>query len=90
MAAQFIGGGRQAGVSGVLFVLGGVAIGLPLLDADAHGEGLGLHGDAPAVEQLKGVPGGVAGAEDQLPAGQRVGPLRAGDGDTAQSTVPDV
>jgi len=90
MAAQLIGGGRQAGVSGVLFVLGGVAIGLPLLDADAHGEGLGLHGDAPAVEQLKGVPGGVTGAEDQLAAGQRVSPLRAGDGDTMQGPVPDV
>ena len=77
-------------MSGILFVLGSIAIGLPLLDADAHGEGLALHGNAPAVEQLKGVPGGVTGAENQLAAGQRVGPLRAGDGDTAQSTVPDV
>ena len=77
-------------MSGVLLVLGGVAVRLPLLDADAHGKGLGLHGDAPAVEHLKGVPGGVAGAEDQLPAGQGIGPFRAGDGDTAQSTVPDV
>ena len=53
-------------MSGVLLVLGGVAVRLPLLDADAHGKGLSLHGDAPAVEQLKGVPGGVTGAEDQL------------------------
>ena len=90
MAAQFIGGGRQTGVSGVLLVLGGVAIGLPLLDADAHGEGLGLHGDAPAVEHFKGITGGVTGAEDQLSAGQGIGPLRAGDGDTMQGPVPDV
>ena len=77
-------------MSGILFVLGSIAIGLPLLDADAHGKGLGLHGDTPAVEQLKGITGGVTGAENQLSAGQRVGLLRAGDGDTAQSTVPDV
>ena len=75
VAGELIGGGGQAGVSGVLLVLGGVAVRLPVLDADAHGKGLGLHGDAPAVEHLKGVPGGVAGAEDQLAAGQGVGAL---------------
>ena len=67
-----------------------VAIGLPLLAADDHSKGLSLNGDAPAVELLKGVPVGVTGAEDLLAAGHRVGPLRSGDGDTAQSTVPDV
>ena len=77
-------------MSGVLLVLGGVAIGLPLLDADAHGEGLGLHGDAPAVEHFKGVTGGVTGAEDQLAAGQEIGSLRASDSDTAQSPILDV
>ena len=77
-------------MSGVLLVLGGVAVGLSLLDADAHGEGLSLHGNAPAVEQFKGVPGGVTGAEDQLAAGQWIGPLRAGDGDTVQGPVLNV
>ena len=57
-------------MSGVLFVLGGVAVRLPLLDADTYGKGLGLHGHPPAVQHLKGVPGGVAGAENQLPAGE--------------------
>ena len=90
MAAQFIGGGRQTGVSGILFVLGSIAIGLPLLDADAHGKGLGLHGDTPAVEHFKGITGGVTGAEDQLSAGQGIGPLRAGDGDTMQSPILNV
>lgn len=44
MAAQFIGGGRQTGVSGILFVLGSIAIGLPLLDADATAKGLASMG----------------------------------------------
>ena len=74
----------------VLFVLGGVAVRLPLLNADAHGEGLGLHGNAPAVQHLKGVAGGVAGAENQMAAGQKISALRAGDRDALQSAVPDL
>ena len=46
-------------------ILGGVAIALALLDAHAHRKGLGLHGNAPAVKHLKGIPGRVAGAKEQ-------------------------
>ena len=80
----------QARVSGVLPVLGGVAVGLPVLDPHAHGEGLGLHGHAPGAEHRKGVPGGVAGAEDQLPAGQGIGAIRPVHGDAGQGAAPDV
>ena len=75
---------------GVLLVLGSVAVRLPLLDADAYGEGLGLHGDALAVEHGKGVPGGMAGAEDQVAAGQGIGPRRAGNGDARDRAVLDI
>ena len=81
MAGQFIGGHGQTGVAGVLPVLGGVAVRLVLLDADAHREGLGLHGHAPGVEHLEGVPGGVAGAQHQMAAGEGIEAVRTGDGD---------
>ena len=58
-------------------ILGGVAVALALLDAHAHRKGLGLHGNAPAAEHLKGVPGRVSGAKEQGAAGQTVRPLRA-------------
>ena len=35
-----------------------------MLDAHAHGEGLGLHGKAQAVEHLEGIPGAVTDGED--------------------------
>ena len=76
-------------MSGVLLVLGGIAVGLPLLDADAHGKGLGLHGHAPGVEHFKGIPGGVAGAQHQMAAGEGIGAGPAGDGDGGQRTVFD-
>ena len=90
MAGQLVGGHRQAGVSGVLLVLGGVAVRLPVLNADAHGERLGLHGHAPAVQHLKGVPGGVAGAQNQMAAGENVRALRPGDSNAFQLSAPDV
>lgn len=65
VAGELISGGGQSRVSGVLPVLGGVAVGLPVLDPHAHGKGLGLHGHAPGAEHRKGVPGGVAGAQYQ-------------------------
>ena len=77
-------------MSGVLLVLGGVAVCLPLLNADAHGKGLGLHGNAPAVQHFKGVPGRMAGTENQVLARERVGSLGAGDCDFPQRTVPDI
>ena len=72
---------------GVPAVLGGVAVRLAVLDAQSHGEGLGLHGHAPAVEHFKGVPGGVPGAEDQAPAGTRFPPRRAGKPDAREGSV---
>ena len=75
MAGELVGGGREAGGPGVLFILGGVDVPLPLLDADAHGEGLGLHGYGPGKEHFKGVPGGVARGQDEVAAGQDLRPL---------------
>jgi len=54
----------------VPFVLSGVNVRLPVFNPDAYGEGLGLHGCAAAEQGFEGVPGGVPGAQDQLPAGQ--------------------
>ena len=54
---------------GIALILGGVAVALPVLDAHAHGKGLGLHGNAQVPQHEKRVPGGVSGAEDQLAAG---------------------
>ena len=38
----------------ILPVLGGVHVPLAVLDADPHGEGLGLHGDPGLVQHLEG------------------------------------
>ena len=75
---------------GVLFILGGVAVRLPLFYADAYGKGFGFHGHPPAVQHLKGVPGGVTGAEDQLPAGEGMGAGSVRNGDAPQRPLPDV
>ena len=72
---------------GVPPVLGGVAVRLAVLNAQSHGEGLGLHGHAPAVEHLEGVPGGVAGGQDETPAGEAVSPLRAFQDGAGQSPI---
>ena len=44
----------------ILSVLGGVHVPLAVLDADPHGEGLGLHGDPGLVQHLEGIPCAVA------------------------------
>ena len=68
-------------------VLGGVAVGLALLNPHAHGEGLGLQVHAPSVEHGSGVPGGVTGTEDQLAAGEGLRSLRSNDPDAGEDTV---
>ena len=47
-------------------VLGHVDVRLPVLDADAHGEGLGLHGHSGGMEHFKRVPGAVAKGKNSL------------------------
>ena len=48
---------------------------LAVLDAYAHGEGLGGHGHPRVQQHLKGVPGRVAGGQHQCVAGQVIGTL---------------
>ena len=52
---EFVGGGAEAGVAGVLAVADAVDKGLRVLDADADGEGFGFEGDALGVEGGEGV-----------------------------------
>ena len=78
-------------MSGVALILGGVAVALPVLDAHAHGKGLGLHGNAQVPQHEKRVPGGVAGAENKTAAGQRFGAAGGlhGDGGHGAMLRPD-
>ena len=68
-------------------VLGGVAVGLALLNPHAYSKGLGLQVHAPPVEHGSGVPGGMAGAENQMAAGQGLCPLRSGDPDAGEDAI---
>ena len=61
----------------ILFILGRVHIRLPMLDAHAHGKGLGGHGHPRAVQHLHRVAGAVAQRQQRLTAGQRIQALRA-------------
>ena len=78
MAGQLIAGGPQAGVPGVGFVLYGIHVGLPVLDAHAHGEWFLFHGRPRRVQHGEGVPGAVPRRQDHLPGWQGVRPLWAG------------
>ena len=90
MAGELVGGGRKAGVSGVLLVLGGVAVRLTVLNPHAHGEGLGLQADTTGVEHGEGVPGGVAGAQGQVGTGKGSRTLWSLRGNAGQAALPDV
>ena len=61
-----------------------------MLNAHAHGKGLGLQRHAPAVEHGEGVPSGVPRAEHQLPARQPHLPLRPLGEDGGEGTVLDL
>ena len=82
VAGQLIGSRRQSGMARQLPVAGGVYRRLAVLDADAHGEGLGLHGEAGSIQRLKGIPRTVAQSQDQSLGGNGVKgiALPAGDG----------
>ena len=90
MAGELVGRRRKPGMPGVLPVLGGVAVRLPVFDPHPHGEGLGLHGHTPFMEHGEGVPGGVPWAEEQVGAGKGINALRPLRGDAPQGAVPDV
>ena len=53
----------------LLSVLGKIDLFLLLLNADAHGKGLRLHGNALGMQRLEGVPGAVADGQHRLIAG---------------------
>ena len=75
VAGQFVVGGRQALPGRAKLGLG--EGGLCVLDPHADGKGLGGKRNARLQQQFEGIPGGVAGGEDQRVAGQVVGALGA-------------
>ena len=60
---------------------------LGVLDAHPNGKGLGGEGDPAVVEHLKGVPGRMAGGQNQRIAHLFICALRANGGETGQSTA---
>ena len=60
-------------------VLGAVDRFLPVLNAHTHGEGLALHRYAHLMQPPEAVPRRVADGEDQVAAGERLGPAGVGD-----------
>ena len=90
MAGELVGGGWKPRMASILPVLGCVAVCLPVFDPDAHGKGLCLHRYAPVVEHFEGVPGRMAGGENQMAAGQEIGPARALHTDASQAAIPEI
>ena len=72
----------------ILPVLGGVHVPLAVLDADPHGEGLGLHGDPGLVQHLEGIPCAVARRQHHRPHRQTVCPLSCPDVQPRQNAIP--
>lgn len=68
-------------------VLGGIDGRLAVLDADAHGEGLGLHGKPRLIQHFKGVTGAVTQSQDHMAGGQVTGLPVLADGDGADRAV---
>ena len=68
VAGELVVRRAQGWVPGEVPVLGAVDEGRRVLDAGAHGKGLGLHGQAQAVQLLEGVPGTVANGQNHLGA----------------------
>ena len=50
-------------------ILGSVYVFLPVLNADTHGKGLGLHGHPLGQKAFEGIPGAVADGKDRLGTG---------------------
>ncbi len=84
--AEGEGGAAGGQVTGQLIVRGGQPVrrravlgqadgALIVLDAHTDGKGLFLHGNPRLGQHGKGIPGGVAGGQDQSVAGQGIGPL---------------
>ena len=66
VAGELVVRRAQGRVAGEGPVLGGVDEALGVLDAGPHGKGLGLQGQAQAVQELEHVPGAVAHRQDGL------------------------
>ena len=85
MAGQLVVGGGEPVPEGA--ELGAAHRLLAVLNAHADGEGLALHGQAQLVQHLEGVPGGVAGGQDQGVAGEGAGAALRLDGEGGEAAV---
>ncbi len=60
---------------------------LAVLDADAHGKGLGLHGKPRLIQHFKGVTGAVTQSQEHMAGGQRHRSARSADSHGADRAV---
>ena len=87
MAGELVAAGGQGGVPRVLLILRGVHAALQMLNAHAHGKGLGLHVQPLGIQPLNRVPCAVAQGQNELSDGESVAALRSGHGDSLQGAV---